>query len=472
MDRKATITSRNPKARALTLLITTVVGLSLCSTAYAWSYKEAAAPYKGITIRVLDEVTPLQETMKTLVPEFEKETGIKTEYELLNHFDVISKGQADMLSGRGHYDAVMVHGLQLGPLLDAGVILDITDMLSNTQITNPALALDDLIEPPYSSTSKYKGKQYGFLNWNYNNVYWARNDLLSHSAEKSAFKAKYGYDLAPAKTMQQMRDIAEFFTRKKGEQLAGATLESDFYGIVLEGIKGGTTFPSLWFNFLTNWGGGLLDANGAPAFDTPENIAALRFWANLWKYSPPGQAEYSLVDVPTVMGNGIAAQTIAWSDFVFGIDVPGKSSLHGKFVYGNIPRNETFDGPLTTAGEPSIVIISKASKNPEAVYLFLQWMVDRATQEKLLNAGGGGVPIRNSSWDLPVMNKPGLASLAAAMRESMKGSYGKPKMPNFFEVYDEMASIIQQIGLGQLTPEEGVKIGQEKLLKICKKCLL
>ena len=40
--------------------------------------------------------------------------------------------------------------------------------------------------------------------------------------------------------------------------------------------------------------------------------------------SPPGQAEYSLIDVPTVMGNGIAAQTLAWSDFVLGIDQPGK----------------------------------------------------------------------------------------------------------------------------------------------------
>ena len=127
---------------------------------------------------------------------------------------------------------------------------------------------------------------------------------------------------------------------------------------------------------------------------------------------------------------------------------------------------------MTTAGEPSVIVISKASKKAEAVYLFMQWMVDRATQEKLLNAGGGGVPIRNSSWDLPVMNSPAVASLAAAMRDSMKGSHGKPKMPNFFEVYDEMASIVQQIGLGQITPEEGVKIGQKKLLKICKKCLL
>ena len=54
--------------------------------------------YAARSITVLDEVTPLQERMKALVPEFEKETGIRWTTELLNHFEVISKGQADMLS--------------------------------------------------------------------------------------------------------------------------------------------------------------------------------------------------------------------------------------------------------------------------------------------------------------------------------------------------------------------------------------
>src|SRR4051794_35958670 len=62
-------------------------------------YTEAGKPYAGTTIRVLDEITPLQETLSKIVPEFEKETGIKVEWELLNHFEVISKGQADMVSG-------------------------------------------------------------------------------------------------------------------------------------------------------------------------------------------------------------------------------------------------------------------------------------------------------------------------------------------------------------------------------------
>jgi len=455
----------------LALLAAATIG-GAAGEADAWSYKEAAAPYKGTAIRVLDEVTPLQEVMAKLVPEFTAETGIEVTYELLNHFDVISKGQADMLSGRGHYDAVMMHSFQLGPMLDAGVIRPIDDLMANAKLTNPGLDLGDLIEPPYSTTTKFKGQQIGFLDWNYNMVYWARGDLLGNAAEKAAFKARYGYDLAPAETFQQVRDIAEFFTRKKGEMLAGKTLQSDFYGIVMEGIRGGTTFPGVWYNFLRNWGGGITDANGAPSFDSPENVAALKFWAGLWRFSPPGQAEYSLIDVPTVMGNGIAAQTIAWSDFVLGIDRPKASKLSGKFVYKGMPRNADYSGTRSANGAPSTIVISRASKNVEATYLFLQWMIDKKTQTELLQAGGGGVPIRNSSWDLSVLKSSRLAGLFAAMRDSLRYTEAKPKMPKFFEIYDELGGIVQEIGLGKLSAEEGVKLGQQKLLKICTQCLL
>lgn len=447
-------------------------GLLSASDAWAWSYEDAAKPYKGTTIRVLDEVTPLQQTLAKLVPEFQAVTGINVEFELLNHFDVISKGQADMLSGSGSYDAIMLHSFQMGPMIDAGVLRPIDDLMANKALTSPTLDLGDMIEPAYSTTVKHNGAQYGFLNWNYNMIYWAMGYLFKDAGEKAAFKARYGYELAPAATMQQMRDIAEFFTRKKGENLAGATLESDFYGIVMEGIKGGTTFPGVWYNFLKNWGGGIVDADGRPAFDSPENIKALAFWADLWKYSPPGQAEYSLIDVPTVMGNGIAAQTIAWSDFVLGIDQPGASNLAGKFVYGGIPRNADYGGTPAANGAPSTIVISTLSKNAEATYLFLQWLVEKDTQTKLLKAGGGGVPIRYSSLGLDVMKGSRLAPLFDAMKGSLDYIAAKPKMPQFFEIYDELGAIIQGVGLGDLTPEQAAKSGQEKMLRICTNCLL
>ena len=449
--------------------MTAVPGLSDAQT---WSYKDAAKPYAGRSITVLDEVTPLQESMKTLVPEFEKETGIKVDYQLLNHFEVISKGQADMLSGRGAYDAVMVHSPQMGLLLDAGVIRPIDELMGNKALTNPGLDRADFIQPAADTLTKFRGKTYGYLNWNYNVVYWARGDLFSHPEERAAFKKRYNYDLAPAKTLQQMRDIAEFFTRKKGEKLAGETLESDFYGVVLEGIKGGTTLWTVLNAFVKNFGGDIFDADGRPTVNRPENVAGVKFWADLWKFSPPGQAEYSLIDVPTVMGNGIAAQTLAWSDFVLGIDQPGKSKLAGKFVYAGSPANAQWK-QRSAETEPSGIVISKHSKQPEATYLFMQWMVDKNTQQQLFTkSGGAGVPIRKSTWALPVVKQSKFAGLYVAMQESLKYGAAKPKAPKLYEIMDVLVGLVQEVGLGKKTADQALKEGQEKVQAICGRCTL
>jgi multiple sugar transport system substrate-binding protein len=453
--------------------VVSAVLLTLTSgPASAWTYKEAAQPYAGATINVLDEITPLQEAMKKLVPKFTAETGIKVNYELLSHPEVISKGQADMLSGRGSYDAVMLHSPQMGLLLSAKVLRPLQSYLANSKLTSPDLDATDFIEPGASTLTKFQGNTYGFLTWNYNQVYWARGDLLGHPEEKAAFKAKYGYDLAPATTLEQVRDIAAFFTRAKGTKLAGETLTSDFYGIVLEGIRGGTTFWSVWNNFIRNFGGDLFDAEGKPTFDRPENVAAVQFWADLWKFSPPGQAEYSLIDVPTVMGNGIAAQTIAWSDFVLGIDTPKASKLHGKFVYAGIPPRAGQAAPRQVETEPSLLAVSMQSRAPEATYLFLQWMVDKTTQKELISSLGGGVPVRNSSWSLPEIKDSPNASLFKAMRDSLKYGYAKPKAPKLYEIADVAGATLQEIATGKITAEQGMKAAQEKVMRICQKCFL
>ena len=454
------------------LALATALLMPATARAQSWSYKDAAKPYAGKSITILDETTPLQESMKALVPEFEKLTGIKVSYELLNHFEVISKGQADMLSGRGAYDAVLLHSPQMGLLLEAGAIRPMDDLLGNKGLTNPSLDRADFIQPASDSLTKFKGQTYGFLTWNYNVIYWARGDLFGHPDEKAAFKKKYGYDLGPAKTLTQMRDIAEFFTRKKGEKLAGQALESDFYGIVMEGIKGGTTLWTVLNAFVKNFGGDLFDAEGKPTVNRAENVAGVKFWADLWKFSPPGQAEYSLIDVPTVMGNGIAAQTLAWSDFVLGIDQPTKSKLAGKFVYAGSPAGAA--GKKRSAEtEPSTLVISKHSKQPEATYLFLQWMVDKSTQQALFDkSGGAGVPIRNSTWSLASVKQSKYGNLYAAMQESLKAGQAKPKAAKLYEIMDVLVGLVQEVGLGKKTAEQALKEGQDKVVALCSKCTL
>jgi multiple sugar transport system substrate-binding protein len=462
---------RGPRLAAR-FLLPAMLAASAAAPAGAWSWKEAAQPYAGKRITILDETTPLQDAMKTLVGKFEAETGIKVTYELLSHPEVISKGQADMLSGRGEYDAVMLHSPQMGLLLAAKALRPIEGYVGDAKLTNPGLDAADFIEPGSSSLAKFQGHTYGFLTWNYNQVYWARNDLLENADEKAAFKAKYGYDLAPAATLEQVRDIAEFFTRKKGAKLAGATLDSDYYGIVLEGIRGGTTVFTVWNNFVKNFGGDFFDADGKPTIDRPENVAAVKFWADLWKFSPPGQAEYSLIDVPTVMGNGIAAQTIAWSDFVLGVDTPKGSKLTGKFVYRGIPPKAGQTAARSAETEPSLLALSALSKEPEATYLFLQWVADKGTQKELFAALGGGVPVRQSSWDLPEIKGSKNPTLFAAMRDSMSHGFAKPKAPKLYELVDVVGAGLQDIATGKTSAADGLKAIQAKAVGVCQTCFV
>jgi len=445
--------------------------LATGAPAEAWSYREAGAPHKGKTVRILDETTPIQEAMVTLKGDFEKETGIKVEWELLNHFQVISKGEADLLSGQASYDLVMLHSPQIGRLLKAGVIRPIDDFMANAKLLNPQLDAKDLMQPLWDRLAKVNGKYIGFINWNYNQVYWTRSDLLGHPTEKAEFKKKYGYELAPAKTWEQVRDIAEFFTRKKGQLLAGKPLETDFYGIVLEGVKGGTTGWDVWNNYVRNWGGDLFDATGKPTFNRKENIEAVKFWAGLWRFSPPGQAEYSLIDIPTVMGNGIAAQTVAWSDFIFGIDRPDKSKLAGKFVYAVIPAKKGQEKSRSAETEPSLLVINKASKNAEAAFLYMQWLAEKKTQEKWLATGAGAIPVRESGWSHPAVTgrwKP----LYTAMRESLRYGGPKPRAPEIYQINDVLVAVLQEIALGKKSAEEGLAASQRDVEKICAQCFL
>ena len=444
----------------------------VATQAGAWSYKEAAEPYVGVEINILDEIQPLAYALAELKTEFEEETGIIVHLEILSHPEVIAKGQADMLSGQGHYDAVLLHDMQMGLLLQADVLRPLDDLIANEALRSPNFDPADFSEPGFSEGVVFGGKTYGLLHWNYNQVYWARADLLNHPDEQAAFKAKYGYDLAPAETMQQMRDIAEFFTRKKGDMLAGEVLDSDFYGIVLEGIKWPPTFMLVERNFIHNWGGSLFDAEGRPSFDTPENIAAVQFWADLWRFGPPGQTEYSLIDTPNVMGTGIAAQTLAWSDFVLGIDKEGESIYHGQFAYRGIPTNANYDGPPRAFTTPSPMSIYKGSENAEATFLFLQWLIDHDTQIKAGRKLGGWIPVTESAWEDPFYAEGHFSELYDAMKSTLSKGGANFISPKLFEIVDLGAGVVQQIGLGSLGAEEGMKQLQAEVLEICEKCLL
>lgn len=435
--------------------------------AFSWSYKEAAQPYKGVTIRYITEDTPINLALKEIaIDSFEKETGIKVAWERYPFSILKQKCEMDLFSKAGYYDCMKMYSFMTAMWINGGHVLGLDKFLKNPKLSNPKLGLEDFSQPIWDKMTLKRGSRIGLVYYNYAPIYYGRKDLLNHPAEKEAFKKKYGYDMAPAKTWDQVRDIAEFFTRKKGETLAGEVLADNFYGIVLMGKRHEST-NMIWMDWVYTFGGSLLDKNNVPTINSQENIAATEFWKSLWKFSPPGTAEYDYVDILMSLLQGIAAQTINWADFAFPLEIPGKSKLAGRMAYGPIPVDPKHQiGAAIVEGV--VPIISSYSKSKEATFLFLQWLSEKQIELKVAQMGLAS-PVRKAVWKDPSLTSSPFAAIYSAMKESLDNCvlvYGDPNFLGWPMINDYLSITLSEIGTGKKTVKEGLDAAQKEALRV------
>jgi multiple sugar transport system substrate-binding protein len=294
------------RLRALVVVLSVVLVASSCAGGQApgaaspggqpgaggsW-WANAAAPYKGVTLRGVSESTPPSNYAKdVLAPAFEKETGIKVQLETTSWDQMYDKAIKDMEARTGIYDFVYVEQDIIYAYLDRKFLVDVSQTLSEKgNLAAPDFKLDN-----FTSFINYfkdqQGHVYGVPMEAFVKVYLYRKDLFEDAEAKSAFQQKYGRQLAPAKTFDEYRQNAEFFTqwgKDKKLELWGTTVQAtsghpaSFYEFVE------TILPSFG---VYNWGinqerwkaseaaGGQL--NGAKAKE------ALTFWLDMLKYAPP-----------------------------------------------------------------------------------------------------------------------------------------------------------------------------------------
>lgn len=430
-----------------------------------FSLAEAAAPYAGTTLTILEEHNGDLENFFDLYSQFEEETGINLELSIEAHPDVLTKGETDLYTGAGRYDVVLIHAFQGPGLVSQQTIEPIDDYYGNPALRDPSVSFEAFLQPAGDAISQWGTQNYCFNRWNYTNIWWGLKNLFEHADEQAAFTEAYGYALAPPETLQQVRDIAEFFTRDAGKTLAGETLERPYYGIVMEGSPLGLVGNEFWFNWLNQFGGSLFDAEGQPTANLPENVAALEFYASLWEFAPPGQAEFTFFDIPVLAGEGVAAQGFGQTEVFIAIDAPGGSKNAGNFIYNGIPFNEA--SPETRSGQavPTCDVINAASENKEAAYLFLQWMSSQSTENAWIDLGGPFLPVLQESLNNPrVQERP---SYFEAFAESQANVQQYPPVGNFLELLTHLNLRVQEAALGNTSPQAALDALQDDLIGIC-----
>jgi multiple sugar transport system substrate-binding protein len=404
--------------------LSTFAAFGVVGAAGAWSLEEAAAPYKGVTIRTIGEALPPLEAMKKLAPEFEKRTGITVEIEMYEHSEAVSKVMLDLNSKRGRYDFIIQPHRELGKFVTNGHVEPVENFMSSPILRDPDFKPEEqLYQGLWKEISWYDGKPYGFPFTALTMYAWYRSDLLNDPKEKEGFKAKYGYDLGPAQDWKQYHDIAEWFTRP----------DQQLYGTALQGKRHEALWYE-WLNFLYSYGGDMLEVKsgsecGPVIVNSPQAIAATEYYKSLMQFSPPDTLNYFWDDVMALMQQGKVAELIMWNDATYAVAVDeAASTVVGKMGFDLVPQG---DGGKVAQVEGWTYLVPSSSKNKEAAYLFIQWMM--AYEQQLNQHLNGGATARPDVYASAEVQKLPYSQASMGSNEVARP---KPTIPQSSEMTD------------------------------------
>ena len=331
----------------------------------AYRAVEAAKQYSGVTLNMTYEAgLQALDPRNFSGPLWDQLTGIKSNVAELSNPDQYSKAVAEHFAGSGAYDVLDISPAWTPSLADGGVIAPLDDYIAKY------MNLADLEDyhPLYKALPTYKGKIWGFFDDGDMFALYYRKDIFEDPKLMEAYQAKFGKALAPPTTWEDYSQIAQFITDQMAPEVYGA---GHFR-------KAGS--PGNHFDFMQQFranGGVLFDDDmkagiaGAAGVKTLENMIA----ANA--ASIPGNNELDAVSLWAAFLTGKIAMIYSWpptgrmtagySQTATAINFIPQSQVAGKIGYAVVPGNPEHATGFNKA-------LSADSANPEAAYLFMQWV--------------------------------------------------------------------------------------------------
>ena len=374
----------------------------LSFAAFAQGGSEQAA--ESQEIRVLLANHPYGELLKTKIPEFEAETGIKVNFESLQESQLTQKLTTEFATGSSSVDVFMTRPLQEGLLF----------------IKNGWYApLKDYDFSDYPENSVDIGRKDGVAyivplvtEWQ---VMYYRKDLF----EKAGIKVPTNFtELEAAAKALNTNGVAGFGSRGKG---AAAVTQISSY--------------------IYNLGGRYLENNVA-VFDSPEAVEAIRYYGKLLgNYGPQGVVSMSWENLMPVFQAGKLAMWTDASVFYGQVVDPAKTNIPAENVgVAKLPAGPVDDSPFIVVSWG--MGMSSKTKNPTAAMKFLTWATsaDLAVEGMLSNI----TMARDSAWaddDVRAKMNPGLIETQAhAARNGYP--YDRPFMSAVGQARDLIGEVI------------------------------
>ena len=339
--------------------------------------RSAAKPFEGVELNVSCWSAPFPKLLQTYMPEFEKLTGIKVNYDTPGF--LIYNQRVDLeLSTRGSsYDVLNITFIYVDRWLRAGWFAPLNDFLKDPAATPKDFDIDDFLPATRKIMSDKQGNLYG--------IPWTCDISMAAAGR---------YDLVTQAGLAMPTTFDEI------EKVAAATNKNGVAGFLGDN-RHGWNFPP----YLQGFGGNVFRKppdDLMPMLDTREAIAAVDFYCHLLRdYGPNGVLSYSYDQVTAALKQGRG--NYVTEGHIFLMPAADPDSKEAKTVrYSPFPRGPAgqFPGFATHAWG-----IPVGAKNKRASWEFIKWAMSKEMMMRAVTEKGYSSPSRRSVVQSPEFKK-------------------------------------------------------------------
>ncbi len=369
----------------------------------------------GETIRVVGVNHPWTDAMKTLIPAFEKETGIKVELETYGEDQLIQKLMVELLAGNSSIDAFAARPLMEGRVMQKNGWYE---PLEKYYKNDADYDFADFTQGSVSCT-RVGGVQIAIPLQTEVEVLYYRKDI---------FDAK---GIQPPKTLEEMKKIAAQLTDRN----------AGMFGFVARGQR--SALISQFSSYLYNHGGDWFDQKARKSMiNTPEFIAAAKYYGGMLKdYGPDGVLNMSWPQAVAIFAQGKVAMYTEASSLYPNLLDPAKSTVAGKTACAMLPAgpigNKTYD--ITSWG----MSIYSGGKKKDAAWKFIRYMTDKP-RTLIIQGDFANQCARKSTYQIPEGIKKFPPSLVQAIFDSAPYGVGTtlPQVAAVGEARDIIGEVV------------------------------
>ena len=308
--------------------------------------------------------------------DYEEETGIAVNVVQTPWGDYYTRVGTEWAAQGTSYDMIVGDSQWVGQGVTQGHYVDMTEFMTSTGIA-------DTVTPAtlayYGEYPLGSGNYYAYPTEGDANGFAYRTDLFENADEMAAFEAAYGYPLAVPTTWDELRDIAEFFTRPDDGLYGVGIYTQDDYDAITMG------YENVMFSYGADWKDA--DNNVLGVVNSPEAVAALELYKELYSFAPPGTNDAFFQEMNDAYMNGQAAMIMNYFAF-FPVLVSDQNQFKDVTGFFSMPAGPDGDRYAALGGQGISINSYVDDTRKQASFDFIEWFATPEVQQRWAELGG------------------------------------------------------------------------------------